>query len=350
MAQNIREILEEDYTREEADVDGLLYALLDFVSPGSDMEEVFSELYAGSVVGYYDSDEKEMFVLGGEDTLSPASKHTLAHELIHALQDQHYNLDSFLPEDEENGDLQLAKLALVEGDAVLASLEWVDTHLTRSERRRMYSSSGDREAPDVPPALLQMIYFPYREGASFVTELRGQDGWQAVDAAFADPPASTEQVLHFEKYTDREAPIQVELPTLDAGVGWTIVDEGTLGEFIIGLFLDNRLTDARASNAAAGWGGDTYALLENEEEGVSALVSLSIWDTNSEAQEFFRACESYYRSGRLLDLQDGVRRWETDEGYVHLALDADRVLLVVSDTEGPLDALVDGASGFGRDN
>ena len=111
--------------------------LLDFIPPGTDLKEVFADLYAGSVVGYYDTDTGEMYVLNDGEDPNPASKYTLAHELIHALQDQAFDLDAFFPEDEENDDLARAKTALVEGDAVVGSTEYARAFLTRSEIRQI---------------------------------------------------------------------------------------------------------------------------------------------------------------------------------------------------------------------
>ena len=133
MAENVRESIEEEYTQEEADIEAEVFMLLDFIEPGTDLKEVFADLYAGSVVGYYDTDTGEMFVLNDGEDPTPASKYTLAHELIHALQDQTFDLDVFFPEDEENDDLARAKTALVEGDAVVGSSEYARSFLTRSE-------------------------------------------------------------------------------------------------------------------------------------------------------------------------------------------------------------------------
>ena len=93
MAENIRQNIEENYTQEEADIEAELFALLDFVEPDTDLKEVFADLYAGAVVGYYDTDTGEMFVLSDGDRPDPAAKHTLAHEIVHALQDQAFDLD-----------------------------------------------------------------------------------------------------------------------------------------------------------------------------------------------------------------------------------------------------------------
>ncbi len=347
MAENVRESIEEEYTQEEADIEAELFILLDFILPGTDLKEVFADLYAGSVVGYYDTDTGEMFVLNNGEDPNPAAKYTLAHELIHALQDQAFDLDAFFPEDEENDDLARAKTALVEGDAVVGSTEYARAFLTRSEIRQISSSGGDSaDLSRVPPFLFKLLAFPYQQGAVFVTAIHSGTGWDSVDAAYSDYPLSTEHILHPEKYLVGEQPVTITLPDFTAALapGWETIDEGVLGEFIIATYLENRLTDSRAANAAEFWGGDAYALIRNSDQDESALVSLSTWDSVEDAQDFFGACISYFQAPgqESLDLTtsaEGLRRWDSESRSVHLAQDGDNVLLIISESGPALEAI-----------
>ena len=347
MAENVRESIEEDYTQEEADIEAEVFMLLDFIPPGTDLKEVFADLYAGSVVGYYDTDTGEMYVLNDGEDPTPAAKYTLAHELIHALQDQAFDLDVFFPEDEENDDLARAKTALVEGDAVVGSSAYVRSFLTRSEIRQINSSGND--GPDlsrIPPFLFKLLAFPYQQGAVFVTAIHSGTGWDSVDSAYSDPPLSTEHVLHPEKYLAGEQPVTVTLPDFTTALApsWETLDEGVLGEFIIATYLENRLTDSRAANAAEFWGGDSFALFRNADQDESALVSLSTWDSVEDAQDFFGACISYFQAPgqESLDLRtsaEGLRRWDSESRSVYLALYDDRVLLIISESGPALEAI-----------
>lgn len=347
MAENISEAIKEDYTREKADIDAELFVLLDFIPPGTDLKEVFAELYAGSVVGYYDTDTGEMYVLNEGDGLTPAAKHTLAHELIHALQDQVFDLDAFLPEDEENDDLARAKTALIEGDAVIAALRYATSFLTRSEIGQIYRSGGGRpDISKIPPVLIELITFPYQEGAVFVDSIQTGADWESIDAAYSNPPLSTEHILHPDKYLAGEEPEPVRLPDFSPvpGPGWETLDEGVLGEYLIRLYLENRLTRSRAANAAEFWGGDAYALLRNEAGDESALVSLSAWDSEEDAQDFFSAVGSYFETPGQGDWQPGItaddiRSWDSEERVVHVALRDDEVLLIISESAPALTAL-----------
>ncbi len=347
MAENVRESIEEEYTQEEADIEAEVFMLLDFIEPGTDLKEVFADLYAGSVVGYYDTDIGEMFVLNDGEDPTPAAKYTLAHELIHALQDQTFDLDVFFPEDEENDDLARAKTALVEGDAVVGSSEYARSFLTRSETRQIYYSGND--GPDlsrIPPFLFKLLAFPYQEGAVFVTAIHSGAGWDSVNNAYSYPPLSTEHILHPEKYLAGEQPVTVTLPDFTASLapGWENIDEGVLGEFIFATYLENRLTYSRAADAAEFWGGDAYALLRNPDQDKSALVSLSTWDSVEDARDFFGACISYVQapgqeSLGLRTSAEGVRRWDSESRSVLVALDDDRVLLIISESGSAVEAI-----------
>ena len=347
MAENVREIIEEEYTREEADIEAQILALMDFIEPGTDLKQAFADLYAGSVVGYYDTDTGEMFVLNTGDSLTPAAKSTLAHELVHALQDQAFDLDAFLPEDEENDDLERAKVALVEGDAVLASSQYVNSFLTRSEIIRLYSSNRNGvDLSNIPRVLIRLLTFPYREGAVFVAEIHDDGGWESVDAAYSHPPLSTEHILHPGKYFSGEGPVPVSLPDLGSalGPGGETLGEGTLGEFMITLYLENRLTRPRAAAAAEGWGGDAYALLRNAGQDESVLVSLSAWDSVGDAHDFYDAMASYFEVAgpqglELTASDEGLRAWGSDSRDIHLALSGDEVLLIISESGAALEAI-----------
>ena len=127
MAERVQQDIIEEYTPEEAALDRESYLILDFVEEDIDLVQVISDLYAGAVIGFYDTDVKELFILSDKEELGPDEKTTFAHELTHVLQDQSFDLNAFLPEEEENGDLELAKLALVEGDATLAMLRYASS-------------------------------------------------------------------------------------------------------------------------------------------------------------------------------------------------------------------------------
>ena len=142
----------------------------------------------------------------------------------------------------------------------------------------------------MPSVLRESLLFPYTSGLTFTQRLHGFGGWDAVNAAFAKPPATTEQIIHPAKYDLGEKPITVDLPDDLAkrlGAGWSVGLEDTLGEFQLSLWLSDAGggTLAGANEAAAGWGGDRAAILDGP-GGAVAVVIATEWDTAADASEF----------------------------------------------------------------
>ncbi len=254
-----------------------------------DLESLMLEAYASQVMGYYDFEVKEM-VLIERESMSAVDKVTLAHELTHALQDQHFNLTRFL--NLSFSDELFAREALVEGDAMtvmglyMLSLPTDERNEVMAEIEEMAETS-----PEIPYASEQAMMFPYLQGTEFVLELYLNGGWYSVNAAFDDPPTSTEQIMHPEKYFAGEQPETVEINVTAQGLSLAVDD--TLGEFMLFLMLDNHIPSDRASRAAEGWGGDRFHYYANDTDFLSVLAVE--WDTEADALEFYNA------HGEMLD-------------------------------------------------
>jgi hypothetical protein len=154
---------------------------------------------------------------------------------------------------------------------------------------------GATPIPDmsaIPPWMVRQLTFPYEAGAAFVTQLYAAGGWDAVNAAYDQPPASTEQVLHPEKYLADEVPAEVAEPDPSAqlGSGWREVEATTLGEAMTAIWLEGLGTDrAEADAAANGWGGDRLSVVRGPDGGWALAWQLT-WDAPAQAAEF---AESY---------------------------------------------------------
>jgi hypothetical protein len=120
-------------------------------------------------------------------------------------------------------------------------------------------------------------------------------GYKGVDEAFGSPPDSTEQILHPEKYLDRETPIAVTVPAdlpSKLGAGWSNGGSDTLGELQLRIWLtQGGVSTAAASRAAAGWGGDRVMLLDGL-GGAAAVALITEWDTPADANEFAAAAKT----------------------------------------------------------
>ncbi len=191
---------------------------------------------------------------------------------------------------------------MYEGDASLTMAQWAAGNLQAGELLQILGASADPEAGAAlnrAPAILRApLEFPYTTGLNFVSAAYGQGQWPAVDAFYGRMPASTEQILHPDKYAAAEAPVQVTMPADLAkrlGPGWSVPLQDTFGELQLGIWLQEGGVDQTAATAAAaGWGGDRLAVLEGP-GGAWSIAMQTAWDTRR-------------RCGRLRDRRDDGAR------------------------------------------
>lgn len=291
------------------------------------------------VAGYYEPKTGEFHLADWIDL--DGQRPIMAHELTHALQDQHFNLRRFEHWPKGDSDAELATHALIEGDATLAMALYVANNPLRVlllMKSLGLSSLASPELDKAPRVVRETLLFPYQQGIDWTKSLYKRSGWDSVSKAFTELPQSTEQILHPDKYFAHEAPVKVTLPDIapllnarsaqssevrdqrsevsrSAGSaqreqlwsaatghrfslnahaqvargGWKRIDYDVQGEWGFYLILDEYLKSAPESRrAAAGWGGDRYAIYEGP-KGEALVVSLSTWDTENDAREFFDA-------------------------------------------------------------
>lgn len=301
------------------DTEALLIAL-GLLPQGSSLRALTLDFQSGQVAGYYSPEKDELFVVSRSGTLGPVDETTYAHEFTHQLQDQHVDLDALGIDVQDQSDRSLARLALVEGDASSVQSTWMFANLDSKELGEVLAAGLDPAAlaalQRAPRYLRDTALFPYQDGLAFVTRLFTKGGYAAVDAAFADPPDSTEQILHPDKYLTREKPMAVTLPKIlvdRAGPGWSEAGQDTLGELILRVWLNQGgVGTAAARTATAGWAGDRLALFRGPGEVVSVLVH-SEWDTAADADEFAAAATTALGtispSGRIVHEPGSTTVW-----------------------------------------
>jgi hypothetical protein len=300
-----RRFNEETPALELAGVEGA-YKRFGLVPEELDLRQTLLDLLSEQVIGYYDPAEKVLYVVKGarEDYLST----TISHELVHALQDQHFALDSLARITSDN-DRQMAAQAVAEGHAVWEQLV-VMTGLPNPENAMPGGWGGVREMirdnrssmpllAQAPILLQEVLLFPYLSGAEHIRQFKARrpGGWP-----FDSLPTSTEQILHAEKFFDqRDEPLRVTLPPLQGG--GRVVYENGLGEFETRLFLYQHTRNlTQAARGAAGWGGDRFALVALPGGG-EGLVWVTAWDTGVDAAEFVDVLD-----GALPKRYGGLRR------------------------------------------
>jgi len=287
----------------------------------------FMDLLSEQVAGYYDDTTKEMYVVQGEG-FKGTERMTYAHEYVHVLQDQNYDLENGLKMNDEDCEKDSERCAavqsLLEGDASSLEYEWLGNYATAQDYRDIRDFYKNYQSPvyDSAPAYLKEDFlFPYEYGQKFVEYLKGKGGWEAISSAYQDVPVSTEQILHPELYPN-DKPIPVELVDLSKSLGedWKEIDRGVMGEWytylILALGLDpqGRVQESEARNAAEGWGGDAYTVYLNEKTGETVAVLTSQWDSSKDADQFSRAFQDYAtgRFGRPDSKSSDLIVWNTD--------------------------------------
>jgi Zn-dependent peptidase ImmA (M78 family) len=283
------------------------------------------QLLTEQVAGYYDPKTQEFYLADWIDL--DGFRPVMAHELVHALQDQHFNLRRFEDWPKHDSDAELAAHSLVEGDASFLMMQYVVQNPARQLaflKSMMAGGAGASEKIEKAPRVLrESLLFPYLKGTSFVTQVYKRGGWEAVTAAYKSLPQSTEQVLHAEKYEAGEAPQKVALRDVSAslGKGWRMADHDVQGEWGLYLLLDEFLQEAEASRrATAGWGGDRFALFLGPAKTDVVVALKTAWDTEADAAEFFdayaRRTTRRYGVAPSEVSEGGRQLWQTKEGVV----------------------------------
>ena len=364
-AAEARGLLEREIRREydppELAAMSKVYGALGLLPIGTDLEKTMLQLYGSEVAGFYDPIDRRMVLvadaLGGDVRMrilgailrrDLTGELVLAHELTHALQDQHFGLNIGRG-DLGDDDAELARRAVYEGDATLAGFAVVMGNLGKGAARSLAGQLGSLPAqiaksyPDMPAVIRDTLIFQYVNGVDFVSWAYEQAGWDGVNALLSHPPRSTEQILHPEKYFRKpEYPLAIRVGAIAPFVteGWELSEDATLGELIIRIMMERFFDGARARAVAAGWDGDRLVALTKGAQ--TGLIWMSAWDTERDASEF----ESAYREVLARKL-GGVAKPEAaapapiGEPAYYLERRGTKVLTIEGPLQPDVDALAD---------
>ncbi len=283
------------FPRELLERRSLAWATIGVIGEGVSIRGELERFVSGQVIGYYDTLTGELRFIGTEDP-TPRERVTLAHELVHALDDQNFGLeriDQLMTSCRDEA--TTAAVALTEGDATFFMTRYALQELTPQEQLELATGLGE-ETPSVDPFIERQQIWPYTAGQTFVAALVGRGGVGAVDEAFRELPVSTEQIIHPDRYPD-DVPTPVDVPDLGPalGPGWRDLDVQEVGEAWLSLALGLRLPGSTASEAAAGWDGGLYRAWTDGER--VAVVLATTWDAPGEAAAFARALEDWIAAG-----------------------------------------------------
>ncbi|WP_230467294.1 hypothetical protein [Lujinxingia vulgaris] len=320
------EIPEEVFVAEEQ-----MFKRLGIFEPEVNYRQLMLDLLTEQIAGFYDQSAKELYIMVG---LPEQLQHSaMAHEIFHAIQDQHFDIGELLAPftSQENGDFALARMALIEGDATVLMIDYVlyesgtlpagralsvaDVPMITATLLEMDTEElaaaegmsapgmmgmGESAVPSLTESVLgsaprivrDLLLFPYIEGMRFVLRARANRAWSDVDAIYSAAPVSTTQILHPERYFAGELPIDVQFDAEEALGGYEPIFDSVLGELQIRSWLAthaDRFEDLPDPSAVAeGWRGDRLLGYRNE-AGEVVAVHVSSWENEDEAREFASA-------------------------------------------------------------
>ncbi len=306
-----------------------LLSRLGVIEAGADLRALLASFLKGNIAANYDPETKKVSFLPG----IPRTLQLMIHELTHALDDQLFDMSAQIRTWDGSFDRALAYGALAEGDAESVEMRFFTGGAIigqpLDQLRLQADAMGDailkQQFGGTPPALVLAFKSQYTEGLVFAEAVRRTEARNgAMDAAFRRPPASTEQVLHPEKFlAGEDPPVALALPAPPEGA--KILISTTMGELGVRIVLLSRgMASKDAVAAAAGWGGDTAALVSFPAG--EALLWTTTWDTEADATAFYEAMKIAFPT------QTGVGSDKATRGLVQRGP-------VVEFVEAPLDAL-----------
>lgn len=327
MAARVREAIGREIPSDVVSAEGDLLIALGVVPVTFDYVNAVVELMTAELAGYYEPLDKTMYLVS--DLGGPEQQATLAHELVHALQDQHYGLGPLLEYRPDASDVQGAVHALAEGDAMSAMLDQLleakgqkatdipETLLAVQARAAAQFSSSVKRVPEV---LKRSLIAPYVDGLAFVHFLRRRGGWAEVDRAWQHLPESTEQLLHPEKFLARERAVTVPVPPAPPGGPGTVILHDVEGEQTLRILFEEWLPRRPAANAAADWSGDRAAVFR-EDGRVAVALHVRYDNANAAARavEAFKAAIAAQATDRTTVAQTGVCAERADRGPLLVA-------------------------------
>jgi|SRR5579859_110100 len=263
--------------------------------PGFDLDSFMIDLLTEQIAGLYDPKAHEFYV--ADWIPIDDQRMVMAHELTHALEDQHFQIEDWVKAARPNDDGELARESVLEGSAMAAMVEY----LLQGSGRSL------QDLPDIDPAMLvgdmtdtpllkkappflkDVLIFPYLGGLTFSAAILKPTGWEGLSAIFAKPPVSTQQILHPELYTSGKVPSPVALPSLEKPLGtdWAKLEENAMGEFGWKEVLQQFLGEPRAKTLSAAWDGDRYAVYEQKQSKRLLLITRERLASQEQAGRFF---------------------------------------------------------------
>ena len=328
----LKDRVSDQSTPEELRIEELSLKKFGFVPQDFDLAKTTVDLLTEQAAAFYDYHKKKLYIADW----APAGMReaALVHELAHALADQNFHLEKFIRQSKDDDDLSMARMAVMEGQATWLMSEAIEQRAGQTlkdnpaavERmsRSMEQEGGDYPVYDTAPLYLRRtLVFPYTQGMLFQNAVVKKLDQAAFAEVFRRPPASTQQIMHPQKYFDHVQPATLELRKFSEH-GYKRLAEGTVGELDFSILIEQYLDEHQAQRIAPHWRGGVYALEENKSQHRVVLEYAAEWEDAEWARQFFEAYQEILRKKwKKMDVQsqDGPTfAGLGDDGYfaVHL--------------------------------
>ncbi len=337
LEERVKEVIKPEEIREEE----AALKKFGFVPPDFDLKKTTIELLTEQAAAFYDFRKDKLFLIGAGNGMMQRT--VLVHELAHALADQHFKLEQYIDESKHDDDSALARLAVMEGQATWLMSEYLLRQSGQSLKNsplmlKMMANAGSVDMGQFPvfakaPLYLrETLIFPYTKGMLFQHAVFVKMGRDAFAEVFRHPPASTQQILHPEKYLGRVKPHRPELPVVDHAADYREFTKGDIGELDHMILLKQYAGDEVSKNLAPEWRGGQYKILENKTDQRLVLAYASEWSSPEAARRFFENYRKVLKGKwKRLDIvrnAAGVISGTGDDGFFTVRLDGTRVTSV----------------------
>lgn len=299
-----QESMYEHHSAEEIRLFTRIEASLGVIPVGADGEQILLDMLEEGVMGVYEPKKRAMLI--GTHVSEAQLDMVVGHEIVHGLQDMHFDLKRLQVPIRGDSDAESARTFLVEGDAQAAYLAWVSgPQGIAAIPAEVLQTTGDQALGLAGmldfPVLSRSLQLPYTDGAATIAALVRTQGWAAVDALYKDLPRTSEQMLHLDKLLAREPAVAVEVAPQALAAALpehAMVWQDTLGEASLLCMLADVEPASVARAAAAGWGGDRILVFERKghQDAAPIVVGLVAWDSEKDADEFAEVFRAYLKA------------------------------------------------------
>ena len=348
MKKYIDDLFESDYPDELAGKEQEVIYLMGFTDKMIDLKPLRKKIILENVGGMYNEKTKELLAVEEFRELGMINASALAHELRHAIQDQHFQLAAVLGDLSDFDDRKLAALAAVEGDATLVMIrqlgfdpELIGAAFNPENVLSFSALAGASLLAAAPDIVKYQLLMPYLDGMKFSQAVFKAGKWKGLNRVLSHKPLSSEQILHPQKYLAGEKP-QAVFTGFRPSRG-ELAHSGVIGEYYLNVLLKN---GPEITDTAAGWGGDLFSLYRHGDSRL--LLWESHWDAGSDCARFYADFQKFLENKFHFVFQDGqnsgrsFRAGNSAAGYFFLHRDNARLFFARSDDRLQINELISG--------